>query len=53
LSCTLLLAALFTVLAACNSNGGSSGGSTGSAFRNLGKRGDSNFSAVNAVPAAH
>lgn len=37
----LLVVALLSVLAACNSHDGTSGSGTGSAFRNLGKRGDS------------
>jgi hypothetical protein len=39
----LLTAVLVTVLAACTSDDGTSGGGTGSAFRNLGKRADSNL----------
>lgn len=39
----LLTAVLVTVLAACTSDDGSSGSGTGSAFRNLGKRADSNL----------
>lgn len=39
----LLMAVLVTVLAACTSDDGTSGSGTGSAFRNLGKRADSNL----------
>jgi len=37
----LVTVALATALAACNSDDGASGAGGGSAFRNLGKRGDS------------
>ena len=39
----LLMAVLVTALAACTSDDGTNGSGTGSAFRNLGKRADSNL----------